>query len=78
VIFPRQGSDAQASQFIYGCRSPAWIGRGVSDKELERSSDDPAGVIDVANGQLESSEQVLACRDPARSSQRHESTDLNG
>jgi len=55
-----------------------WISRGVSDHQLEWSSDDPAGVIDFANGQLESSEQVLACLDPARPSQRNESADLDG
>jgi len=68
VILPRQGSHAQPSQFIYGRRSPLWISRGVSDHQLEWSSGDPAGVIDFANGQLESGEQVLACLDPARPS----------
>jgi hypothetical protein len=68
VILPRQGSHAQASQFIYGRRGPLWISRGVSDHQLEWSSDDPAGVIDFANGQLESSKQVSACLDPARPS----------
>ena len=68
MILPRQGTHAQASQFIYGRRGPLWIGRGVSDHQLEWSSDDPAGVIDFANGQLESSEQVLTCLDPARPS----------
>jgi hypothetical protein len=78
VILPRQGSHAQASQFIYGRRGPLWISRGVSDHQLEWSSDDPAGVIDLANGQLESGEQVLACLDPARPSQRNESANLDG
>jgi hypothetical protein len=78
VILPRQGSHAQASQFIYGRRGLLWISRGVSDQQLESSSADPAGVIDVANGQLESGEQVSACLDPARSSERNESADLNG
>jgi hypothetical protein len=40
----------------------------VTDHQLEWSSDDPAGVIHVANGQLESSEQVSACLDPAGAS----------
>ncbi|GHI03448.1 hypothetical protein Scel_17690 [Streptomyces cellostaticus] len=78
MILPRQGSHAQASQFIYGLRGPLWISRGVSDHQLEWSSDDPAGVIDVANGQLESGEQVLACLDPARPGQRNESADPDG
>jgi hypothetical protein len=78
VILPRQGSHAQASQFIYGRHGPLWISRGVADRELEWSSDYPAGVIDVTNGQLESSEQVLACLDPARPSERKESADLDG
>jgi hypothetical protein len=42
------------------------------------SSDDPAGVIDFGCGQLESGEQVLACLDPARPSERNESADLDG
>ena len=78
MIFARQGSHAQASQFIYGRRGPLWISRGVSDHQLEWSCDDPAGVIDFANGQLESSEQVLACLDPARPSQRDERADPDG
>jgi hypothetical protein len=68
----------EASQFIYGRRCPLWISRGVSDHQLQWSSDDPAGVINVANGHLESSEQMLACLDPSRSSQRNESADLDG
>jgi hypothetical protein len=55
-----------------------WISGSVSDHQLERSSADPAGVIDVADGQLESSEQVPARLDPAGLSQRHESADLDG
>lgn len=78
MIFPRQGSYTQASQFIYGSGGFLWIGRGVSDHQLEWSSCDPACVIDFANGQLESGEQVLACLDPARPSQRSESADLDG
>ena len=78
MILPRQGGHAQASQFVHGRRGPLRIGRGVSDHQLEWSSDDPAGVIDFANGQLESSEQVLARLDPARPGQRNESADLDG
>ncbi|EKX69033.1 hypothetical protein STRIP9103_09108 [Streptomyces ipomoeae 91-03] len=78
MILPRQGSHAQASQFIHGRRGPLGISRGVSDHQLERSSDDPAGVIDFANGQLESGEQVLARLDPAGPSQRNESADPDG
>jgi hypothetical protein len=77
VILARQGSHAQASQFIDGRRGPAWISRGVSDDQFEWSSVDPAGGIDVANGQLESSEQVLAGFDPARPTERNESADLD-
>ncbi|ADI03217.1 hypothetical protein SBI_00096 [Streptomyces bingchenggensis BCW-1] len=78
MILPHQSSHAQAGQFIYGRRGPLWISRGVSDHQLEWCSDDPAGVIDFANGQLESSEQVPARLDPARSSQRNESADPDG
>ncbi len=78
MILPGQGSHAQASQFIYGRRGPLRISRGVSDHQLEWSSADPAGVIDLANGQLESGEQVPARLDPAGPSQRNESADLDG
>jgi hypothetical protein len=78
VILPRQSAHAQASQVIDGRRGPLWISRGVSDHELEWSADDPAALIDFANGQLESSEQVSPCLDPARPSERNESADLDG
>ena len=78
MILASQGGHAQASQFIYRRRSPLWISRGVSDHQLESSPGDPAGVIDVADGQLESGEYVLACLDPARPSQRNERADLDG
>jgi hypothetical protein len=55
-----------------------WIGCGVPDHQFERSSDDPACVIDFVNGQLKSGEQVLTCLDPARPGQRNESADLDG
>ncbi|GEC03805.1 hypothetical protein SSP24_14600 [Streptomyces spinoverrucosus] len=77
MVLPRQGSHAQVSQFIHGRRGPVWISRGVSDHQLEWSSDDPAGVIDFTNGQLEAGEQVLAPLDPAGPSQRNESTDAD-
>ena len=77
MILPGQGSHAQASQFVDGRRGPLWIGGGVPDHQLERSSDDPAGVIDFANGQLESGEQVPARLDPAGPSERNESADLD-
>ena len=77
MILPRQGNNAEPTEFIY-CRSgPLWISRGVSDHQLEWSSDDPPGVIDFASGQLESGKQVLACFDPARPRQRNESADLD-
>jgi hypothetical protein len=50
VIFPCQGNHTEASQFIYRRRGPVWISCGVSDHQLKWSSDDPAGVIDFANG----------------------------
>ena len=65
MILPGQGSHAQASQFIYGRSGPLRISGSVSDHQLEWSSADPAGVINFANGQLESSEQVPARLDPA-------------
>src|SRR5213082_3348477 len=49
VILARQGSHAQASQLIDGRCGPLWISRGVTDHQLEWSSDDPAAVIDLAN-----------------------------
>jgi hypothetical protein len=66
VILPRQGSHTQASQLVHGRRRPLWICCGVSDHQLEWSSADPAGVIDVVNGQLEPSKQMLTGLDPAR------------
>jgi hypothetical protein len=78
VIISGQGSQAQASQFICGRSGPLRISGSVSDHQLEWSSADPAGDINFANGQLESSEQVPARLDPAGPSQRNESTDLDG
>jgi hypothetical protein len=75
AILPRRGGHAQAGQFVYGRRGPLRISLGVPDHQLERSSGDPAFVIDVANGRLESSEQVPARLDPARPGQRNESAD---
>ena len=77
VVLPRERSHAQASQLIDGCRGPPRIGRGVPDHQLEWSPADPAGVIDVTNGQLESGEQVSARFDPARPGQRKERADLD-
>jgi hypothetical protein len=65
VILPDHGSHAQASQFVYGRSGPLRIGGSVVDHQLEWSSANPASVIDFANGQLESSEQVPARLDPA-------------
>jgi hypothetical protein len=65
VVLPRQGGHAQASQFIYGRSGPPRISGGVSDHQLEWPSADPAGVINFASGQLESSEQVPARLGPA-------------
>ncbi|GGQ17733.1 hypothetical protein GCM10010140_55080 [Streptosporangium pseudovulgare] len=78
MILPRQGGHAQASQFIYGRHGPLRVGRGVPDHEFEWSSADPAGVIDLANGQVESGEQVPARLDPAGPGQRNESADPDG
>jgi len=78
VIFACQGGHAKARQFVDGRRGLPWIGRGVSDQQLEWPADDAAGVIDVADGQLESREQVSACLDPARPRERNESTDVDG
>jgi hypothetical protein len=58
VILPGQGGHAQASQFIDGRCGPLRVSRGVADHQLEGPSKDPAGVVDLVNGQLESSEQV--------------------
>ena len=77
MIFARQGSHAQASQLIYRRRGPLWIGRGVSDHQLEWTPEDPAGVVDLANGELEPGEQMPASLDPAGPGERDERTDLN-
>ena len=78
MILARQGGHAQASQFIDGGLGPLGISRGVTDHQLEWASADPAGVVDFANRQLESGEQVPARLDPAGPSQRNERADLNG
>ena len=49
-------SGPQAGQFGYGRRGFARVSRGVPDDQLERSPGDPASVIDVGGGQLESGE----------------------
>jgi hypothetical protein len=59
-------------------RDPVRIGGGVPHHQLERSADDPAGVIDVVNGELESGQQVPAGLDPAGPGQGNESADLDG
>ena len=58
VILPGQGGHAQGCQLIDRRRGPLRISGGVPDHQLQRSSADPAGVIDLANGQLESGQQV--------------------
>jgi hypothetical protein len=68
VILPGQGSHAQASQFSYGRGGPLRISGSIPDHQLEWSSADPAGVINLAHAQLEASEQVPARLDPARPS----------
>ena len=78
MILPGQGSHAQASQFSYGRSGPLRISGSVPDHQLEWSSADPAGVINLAGAQLESGEQVPARLDPAGPGQRNESTDLDG
>jgi hypothetical protein len=77
VIFPPERSHAQSSQFNDGRSGSLCITGGVSDQQLERSSDDPAGIIDVTSGQLESSEQMSARLDPTGPSERNESADLD-
>jgi hypothetical protein len=77
VILPRQGGYAQTSQFVYGRRGPLRVSRGVPNHQLEWPAGDPAGLIDFANSQLESGEQVLACLDPARPGERNESADVS-
>ena len=56
----------------HGRRGLLWIGRGVPDHQLE------GGVVNLADAELESGEQMPACLDPARPSQRDESADLDG
>jgi hypothetical protein len=78
VIFPCQGSHAQASQLIYSGLGFVWIRRGIADDELEWSSEDPARVIHFASSQLESGEQMSARLDPARPRKRDDSADPDG
>jgi hypothetical protein len=78
VVLPRQRGHAQAGQFVHGRRGPLRIGRGVPDHQFEWSSVDPAGVIDVANGQFESGEQVPSRLGPAGPGQRNEGADPDG
>ena len=77
MILPGQGSHAQVSQFSYGRSGLLRVGGSVPDHQLKWSSADPAGVIDLASGQLEPGEQVPARLDPAGPGQRNESTDLD-
>ena len=78
VVLPGQRGHAQASQFVDRRRGPLRISRGVGDHQLKRSSGDPAGVVDVANGQLESGQQVPAGLDPAGPGERGERADADG
>ena len=57
--------------------APLRIASAIADDELERSAGDSAGVIDFANGELESGKQVLTCFDPARAGQLNKSADLD-
>ena len=78
MVLARQGGHAQAGQLIYGRRGPLWISRAVSDDQLEWSTGDSTVVIDFADGELESGEQVPARLHPAGPSQRDERADLDG
>lgn len=73
-----QPGHAQASQLVHGSCGPVRVGRAVPDHQLKWPSDDPAGVIDVANRHFKSSEQVPARLHPAGPSQRNESADPDG
>ena len=75
MILPGQGGHAQGCQLIDRRGGPLRVSGGVSDHELQRSSADPAGVIDLANGELEAGQQVPAGLDPAGPGQRNESAD---
>jgi D-xylose 1-dehydrogenase (NADP+, D-xylono-1,5-lactone-forming) len=76
VILPGQSNCAEAIEVMYCRRGPARIAGAVADQQLERSSGDSAGVIDLASGQRESCKQVSARLDPTRRRQRDESTNL--
>lgn len=58
VILPRQGSNAETAELIYCRSSPPRVAGAVPDHQLEWSSEDPAGVVDLASGELESGKQV--------------------
>ncbi len=77
VVLPRQGGHAQAGQFVDGRRGPFRIGRGVPDHQLEGSSADPAGAVDVVHAQLQPGEQMPARLDPAGPGQRDERADVD-
>ena len=72
VILPGQGGHAQAGQFIDRRRSPPRISGGVGHHQLNWPAADPAGVVDVAHGELEPGQQVPAGLDPAGPGERDE------
>jgi hypothetical protein len=61
-----------------GGSGPLWVCGGVLDHQLEGPPVDPAGLVHLVNGQLESGEQLPARLDPAGPGQRNESTNLDG
>jgi hypothetical protein len=78
VIFPSQGGDPEASQFVDGRGGPTRIGRGIPDHQLEASAADAAGSVDVVRRQFEPGQQVTACFDPAGPGEGNESADPEG
>jgi len=57
--------------------APLRISGGVPDHQLKWPPGDSAVLVDVADGQFESGEQVPACVDPAGPGQRDERADAD-
>ena len=76
VVFPGQRRHAQPAEFFRGRDGPLRVSGGVPDHQLQWPPGDPAVLVDVGCGQLESGEQVPAV-DPAGPGQRDERADLD-
>lgn len=78
VVLAHHGGHAQPGQFVHGRSGPYGVGRGVPDHQLQWPAVDPAGVVDLTDGQVEPGEQMAARPDPAGARQRDESAEADG